>query len=535
MNVTFKMIGALVLATLFVATLPRRATAAEQAGPKPADKPKGSDKAPMGSPEFYPSSEYPIGFRGDGTGKYPGATPPTTWHRGEDGTRKNILWETKLPSYSFSMHLVIVDKLITRSDPYDLICLNKNTGKLLWIASHPPFVAIPDAEKKSNPAFKDIEGLVEQLQKLNDQFVAAGWSKDLYTKKYTLQKQINEKTTAINRTYALPPDKYVESWAGYTGQTPCTDGEFVYFTSADGVTACYDLNGNKKWAKYDQTLQYAEHGQYWSPGLMGGKLIVPIIPAKNAGSDLYDVFVVNKKTGEQLWRKTFDKGSGTYNVMPFKIGGKDTAIAFGVYFSVEDGNVLSPTERLQLGVPDGNRVYSINLDGQITWHQIDNNLKVTNLTPPKPEYPVLQLPKQNGDYWVAAPIYHDGLIYACSSMGMLAVVDPAKSEVVYSKQLSFDFKNPRSRKTFGMGLGASPAVGGKLIYLIDSAGCTIVMEPGREYKEIAKNNIDEIVPEGWEPSHWIGPHHEQTEASLVFDGSRIYIRGEQYIYCVGEK
>lgn len=36
--------------------------------------------APLGSPQFVPSPERPVGWRGDGTGRYPGATPPpATW------------------------------------------------------------------------------------------------------------------------------------------------------------------------------------------------------------------------------------------------------------------------------------------------------------------------------------------------------------------------------------------------------------------------------------------------------------------------
>jgi hypothetical protein len=86
-----------------------------------------------------------------------------------------------------------------------------------------------------------------------------------------------------------------------------------------------------------------------------------------------------------------------------------------------------------------------------------------------------------------------------------------------------------------MGICASPALAGKYIYMLDSAGCVLVLDPGREYKQVAKNNIDEIVPEGWEERYWMGPHHEQTEAALTFDGSRIYVRGEQYLYCVGKR
>jgi hypothetical protein len=71
--------------------------------------------------------------------------------------------------------------------------------------------------------------------------------------------------------------------------------------------------------------------------------------------------------------------------------------------------------------------------------------------------------------------------------------------------------------------------------MIDSAGCMIVMAPGREYKQVAKNNIDYTVPEGWEPTHWTGPHHEQFEGSPIVDGNHIYLRGEQFLYCIGEK
>jgi hypothetical protein len=139
----------------------------------------------------------------------------------------------------------------------------------------------------------------------------------------------------------------------------------------------------------------------------------------------------------------------------------------------------------------------------------------------------------------ASPLYHEGLLYCVANAGRLVVADTKVTQkdkvVVYSSFPPFDFKNGFGRKTFGMGMGASPALGGKYVYMIDSTNCTIVMAPGREYKQIAKNNIDYTVPEGWEPRHWVGPHHEQTEASLVFDGNRIYIRGEQFLYCVGEK
>jgi len=45
---------------------------------------------PYGHKDFYPSAERPIGFRGDGNGSFPGATPVTEWweHTPKRGDRK---------------------------------------------------------------------------------------------------------------------------------------------------------------------------------------------------------------------------------------------------------------------------------------------------------------------------------------------------------------------------------------------------------------------------------------------------------------
>jgi hypothetical protein len=39
------------------------------------------DKASLGSPDFQPSPDHPIGWRGDGGGRYPAAEPPVAWGR----------------------------------------------------------------------------------------------------------------------------------------------------------------------------------------------------------------------------------------------------------------------------------------------------------------------------------------------------------------------------------------------------------------------------------------------------------------------
>ena len=501
---------------------------------------KGNDKAPRGSPDFYPSPEHPIGWRGDGTGRYPGATPPTTWFKKENGEKKNIVWETKLPCYSWSTPIIVGDNIFTRSEPYDLVCLNKNTGKILWIRSLPAFVTVTAEEKKLNPAFMEIEPLVTNLQRINDAFIVQGWTKELCKEKYDLQKQIDNLMTKIDKKYKLPPDMYCDSWSGYTATTPSSDGQNIYFNSGNGVIACYDLAGTKKWSLFESvTPVWGEHGFASSPTIVGDIFVAP--------SAVLHGF--NKSTGSEIWQQNYPGGGTT---IPFSVGGTDFVIYGWDFVRIKDGKSMLP----RLGIGGGFFYDNMIYEGgsHASFYKVESKpnegLSVTPLI--AEEYNRIKItaindPKSNAGanmagFSTASPLYDNGLLYCLGNFGWMAVIDTKKIKqndaIVYTNNPGFDFKLAYQRKTPGMGLCASPILAGKNIYMMDSAGCMLVVEPGREYKQVAKNDIDCTVPE-WSPfgpaGYYTGPHHEQTESSPIADGNRIYIRGEQYLYCVGEK
>jgi hypothetical protein len=127
-------------------------------------------EAPLGHKDFYPSPERPVGFRGDGNGWFPGATPVAEWWEGTpvqsdrtfrdkwgaeksgkawdftDNQPKNIVWKTKLPSWANSQPIVVGDRVFCTGEPDWLICADARTGKILWaerqnvwqIAGNPP-------------------------------------------------------------------------------------------------------------------------------------------------------------------------------------------------------------------------------------------------------------------------------------------------------------------------------------------------------------------------------------------------------------
>jgi len=125
-----------------------------------------AEQVPLGHKDFYPSSDRVIGFRGDGNGTYPAATPVTSWTEGtptkvkkkgsreqlwdlkpgkpdpETGLRpdsKNICWKTGIRGFGNSHPIIVGDRAITTSDPYWLVCIDMHTGDIIWQRATSPF------------------------------------------------------------------------------------------------------------------------------------------------------------------------------------------------------------------------------------------------------------------------------------------------------------------------------------------------------------------------------------------------------------
>jgi len=101
--------------------------------------------------------------------------------------------------------------------------------------------------------------------------------------------------------------------------------------------------------------------------------------------------------------------------------------------------------------------------------------------------------------------------------GGLAVHDAATGKVVYRKVLPM-----KSRVEYWAwgGASASPALAGKHLYLT-----TVVLAPGRQYKELAVNRIEETQD---------GRSQVQDLACPWFDGNRVSIRSAGHLYCLGQ-
>src|SRR5438067_1666423 len=85
----------------------------------------------LGSMKYAPSPERPVGWRGDGSGRYPAAAPPLTWERKKTGNAyatKNIVWMAPLPDWGVGCPIIVGQRIFITTEVYDLVCLDKQTG-----------------------------------------------------------------------------------------------------------------------------------------------------------------------------------------------------------------------------------------------------------------------------------------------------------------------------------------------------------------------------------------------------------------------
>jgi outer membrane protein assembly factor BamB len=158
-----------------------------------------------------------VGWRGDGTGRFPEAEPPVQWGGSE---KKNILWEAPVGK-SQSSPVVVGDRIFVTAEQDLLLCVDRKSGRVLWRQDN-GFRALPP-------------GLA-----------------------------------AAPKRWPAGPG------GGYSIPTPVADGTSVYVVHATGIVVCHGFDGSRRWIRYFNAPQVTEFGRSASPLLVDGKLLVSI-------------------------------------------------------------------------------------------------------------------------------------------------------------------------------------------------------------------------------------------------------------------
>lgn len=421
----------------------------------------------------------PVGWRSDGNGQYKNATPPTRW-----AENKNVVWKIKLPGRSQGSPVLVGERLFVVSDPAELLCVNADDGEVVWRCSN-ALEDLYDADK-AKEIMAEYARHKEERRNLERERGRAKGDADK-------EKAIKYKLEAADRAFVelkkrMPqPPSYADGETTNTAATPVSDGKHVYAVFGNGIVATYTMAGQRRWIKFLETPTVG-FGHSSSPVLADGKLIL----------HLNDLFALDAATGEIAWRVPLSARHASPTVM--RVGETTVVVSpAGAVLRVADGKVL-----LKDGALSSSECSPVLRDGVL--YAVPGGARAVRLLPKDADTVKLEKlwqSKTAGGRRTPSPVLHDGLLYGATTDGILEVFDAATGEQVYRERLSIG------------NLYSSVTAAGGHLYVSSTKGVTVVLAPGREYREVARNTL------------------EGFGSSPVFSGRRMFVRTRQHLYCIG--
>lgn len=289
---------------------------------------------------------------------------------------------------------------------------------------------------------------------------------------------------------------------GYAAPTPMSDGRRVYAVFGTGIVACYDLAGSRQWLRYLALPQVTQYGRSASPVLAGGRLLV----------SLSGLTAVDPLTGGTVWDAAAAPSSyGTPAIMT--LGDVQLALTpQGDCVRLSDGKIMA-TKLASM------KYTSPLVVGDVVYFA-DAPTVAYKLTPQTDQRIQCQKLWENEDVegeLFASPVCHDGLLYCVTNEGLLFVIDVQTGQTVYRHELEIRSASGKP--------GVQPAnlypsltLVGKHLLLSNDVGETLVLAPGRQYREVGRNYLS-----------------SGCGASPAPDKSFLFLRGGGNLFCIGSR
>ena len=467
-----------IAAALFVTTLVTAAPAL--AGPKPE--------------ETWP------GFRGHAmTGIAPGSSVPEKWSATE-----NVRWKVSVPGQGWSSPIVWGDTVFLTAgisskpfkQPTPGLYGNEYIAELVGkgLSDEEVMRRVRARDNESPEEVDDIRYMVYAL--------------DAATGKVKWEREAHKAKPSGGRHRKNT----------YASETPFTDGERLYVSFGQNVGLfCYTLDGTLLWKKHwpPQPI-YLDFGTASSPVAHDGRVYL----LHDSEADSY-ITALDAKTGDELWRTprprtglprsswttpyVWTNGTrteivtlGHAMVISYGLDGKELWRVTGM--SMPTASPFAANGWLYVGSGsqgDANRPFLAikpGASGDVTLA----DGATSN------DFIAWRHPRASG--YTPSAIVTNGRAYLVHDTGIMAVLDARSGKEIYKVRVGGG----------GHTFSASPVAAGNRVYLLTESGVTFVLEDGEQYKEIAKNDLDEM-----------------SLASPAIAGGAIYIRTESTLYKIG--
>jgi outer membrane protein assembly factor BamB len=507
-------------------------------------------ETPFGHENFLPSPEHAVGFRGDWTGRYPGATPPLHW-----STTNSVAWKAEVGSGEASP-VVVGDKVFILTDGNRVTCLKRTDGAVVWQRDRHLRESVPE-----EAAVFKVEEYVVRYHRLRS---ASGRLRDLESQTNRLRREPKQTAAASNELAALEkgleacrieyasleaavrevadgsntlsrsgqPNRYMSrSPVTYAIATPCSDGKRLYVWLPMGAVVAYDLGGKREWCRVLGDQRYG--GGWWgahvapSPLLVDGKLVIH-----------YDqIYCLDAATGKTLWIQkqrllsipspvpgrrngAWYVGLGTLQILRLsdgkyvhgdEVGGHHDCVGVGSPISF-DGIFCWTSHAVEApDAPEGKGRLLWGLDGETAGRMTQFN----HVQRPETGKPYIL--RGMGWHGYGSPVEEDGVIYYQHENRIFSAIEAKTGKLVCAEK---SFFRDAKGKEWSVGGGVYPSLTMAGWYLFASGdGGTLVIRTGKEeaFRPVAFNTL--------------GP---SGGSMLVFAGRDMFIHAGPNLYCVRE-
>jgi outer membrane protein assembly factor BamB len=341
-------------------------------------------------------------------------------------------------------------------------------------------------------------------------FVTASWwpagtAKQQYPEHHVLCFQAKDGKRLWDRTVAPGPWLLKDLRGGYTAPTPASDGERVYVLFGSAVLAALDLEGRELWRKTIEPYDF-DVCLGTSPVLFKDTVLVMCEEQSKKSS----LRAFDKKTGELRWEAKRPQADWTHSTPVLAdIAGRPQLLVAGA--NAVEG--LDPADGKRLWwCTAGKRIGdtpSVVTDGSILYCDSGRGglgiaVDPTGLGDVSKTHVKWQV--GNVPEGFSSPVMVGDYLYRLHSPGILKCWELATGKQVYAERLE------------GVSTSSSPVATPDGRIYCASAGRSYVVQAGPKCEVLAINDLEDA----------------SQASAAVADGS-VYLKGRQYLWCVGKR
>ncbi len=295
----------------------------------------------------------------------------------------------------------------------------------------------------------------------------------------------------------------IEEDTGIAAPTCVTDGRRVYAIFATGDICSYDFKGKQVWAK---KLGLPDSVYGYATSLAMYRNLVLIQYDQGMAEDKKSMLIaLDSFSGNIVWQKKRPVAGSWTSPIVADVAGQAQFITCGdpwvIAYEPAKGTELWRVKCLGTDVAPSpiyanGLVFAIKPYSKLVAIKAGGSGDVTKTHIAWEAY--------DGIPDICSPVSDGRLVYLLDMGGLITCYDIKDGAKVWEKDIKKSFQ-------------ASPSIVGDKVYLLSEKGVMYIIEAGREYKEVAVNELG-----------------ENCYASPGFMDGRIYIRGVENLYCIGK-